>query len=787
MTRQIFELAHEQGNLVQGHITSLNPIRPENAPDPWETHALKTLEQGAKEVVEQVMMNGQPHLRFMMPLFAEKPCLRCHAAQGYTEGDSRGGISVTLSLVPIQKAMNSEIRREAFIHGFIWLLGLGFIWLGAREIVRSMTSLRNERNSLKESDQRFRTLADTAPVLIWMSDQAMGGTYFNKGWCDFTGREQADLLGDGWVRDVHPDDLEACVNTYESAFGARQAFSREYRLRRHDGEYRWVIDNGVPRWTDESDFIGYIGSCFDITERKLAEVELRDSKEHYRAIMEAFDGQIYICTHDYRMEFMDDKMIARIGRNAVGEPCFTVLHDLDTICPWCVNERVFKGEFVRYEVQSPKDGRWYAVGNSPIHNEDGTVSKQAMIQDITEQKQAEEKRISLEQQLNHAQKLESLGVLAGGIAHDFNNILTIILGYCYLAREDLIPEQSYKEYFHQIETAGNRAADLCRQMLTYAGKSPLVQTQIDLWPLVDEVVKMLQAAIKKNVTIEIDLGDGVPEIKGDTSQIQQIAMNLIINAAEAIGDANGTIRVVLSTAVFEPDQSETDTFGTVILPGRYACMEVTDTGCGMDEETQKRIFEPFYTTKFAGRGLGMSAIRGIVTSHRGMLHLTSTPGVGTTFKVCFPASEPCTSAETALPSPVHSEKKGGTILLVDDEQNLRNLGTALLEAMGYSAVTAQHGREALEIYRERPGGIDMVLLDLIMPVMGGIETYIELRKVAPSLPIIICSGYGIETVADLIVNDFHAGFVHKPFRPEQLREMMTKMKKHEIGAYNPTA
>lgn len=683
----------------------------------------------------------------------------------------------TVKLVPIQKAMNIEIGREAFIHGFIWLLGLGFIWLGTREIVRTMKSLRDERNSLLESDQHFRALADTAPVLIWMSDQTKGGTYFNKGWCDFTGRNQADLLGGGWTQDIHPEDLDTCVTTYESAFDARLPISMEYRMRRHDGEYRWVINSGVPRWKDETDFIGYIGSCFDITERKLAEFELRDSKEHYRAIMEAFDGHIYICSHDYRIEFMNEKMIERIGRNAVGEPCFNVLHDLDAVCPWCINDRVFKGEFVRYEVQSPKDGRWYAVGSSPIHNDDGTISKQAMVQDITEQKQAEEKRITLEQQFHHAQKLESLGVLAGGIAHDFNNILTIILGYCYLAREDLVPEQSYKEHFQQIETAGNRAADLCRQMLTYAGKSTLVKTQVDLWPLVDEVVKMLQAAIKKNVTIEIDLRHNVPEIKGDTSQIQQIAMNLIINAAEAIGDANGTIRVVLSTAVFEADQREIDTFGTVILPGIYACLEVTDTGSGMDEETQKRIFEPFYTTKFAGRGLGMSAIRGIVTSHEGILHLTSTPGVGTTFKVCFPVPEPFDSAETASTAAVHSEKGIGTILLVDDEQNLRDMGAALLEAMGFSALTAQHGREALEIYRECSSGIDMVLLDLIMPVMGGIETYTELRKAAPTLPIIICSGYGIETVADVIENDQHAGFVHKPYRPAQLREMMAKMKK----------
>jgi two-component system, cell cycle sensor histidine kinase and response regulator CckA len=639
-----------------------------------------------------------------------------------------------------------------------------------------MTSLRDERNNLLESDQRFQTLADTAPVLIWMSDQSKGRTYFNMGWCDFTGRDQADLLGNGWAQDVHPDDLNEYTKIYENSFDARHPFSMEYRLRRHDGEYRWIIDTGVPRWKDETVFIGFIGSCFDITERKQAEVGLRDSKEHYRAIIEAFDGQIYICSHDYRILFMNEKMIERTGRNAVGEPCFSALHDLEAICPWCVNERVFKGESVRWEVKSPKDDRWYYVANSPIYNEDGTISKQAMIRDITEQKQAEEERRALEQQFHHAQKLESLGVLAGGIAHDFNNILTIILGNCYLAREDMIPELSYKELFQQIETAGNRAADLCRQMLTYAGKSPLVQTHVDLCSLVDDVVKMLQAAIKKNVTIEIDMKHDVPEIKGDAGQIQQIIMNLIINAAEAIGDTNGIIRVLLTKTVVGADKREIDTFGTAILPGTYTCLEVTDTGIGMDDETQKRIFEPFYTTKFTGRGLGMSAIRGIVTSHEGILHLTSTAGVGSTFKVCFPVPEPSEYAETASTASIHSEMKCITILLVEDELNLRDIGSTLLKTMGFSVLAVQDGREALKVYRERLSEIDVVLLDLIMPTMGGVETYAELRKITTSLPIIICSGYGIETVSDVINNDLYAGFIHKPYNPEQLREMIIKMK-----------
>ncbi len=1070
MSRQIFEFTREQPNIPQGHITSLNPLRPENAPDAWEAQALKRLQQGAKEVVEPVLMDGTPHLRFMRPLITEKPCLRCHAAQGYKEGDGRGGISVTLSLVPIQKTMNNEMLHEFLIHSFIWLIGMVLILFGTQRITRITKSLRNERNNLFESEQRFRSLSDTAPVLIWMSDLTKGCTFFNKGWCDFTGRKEAELLGDGWAQDVHPDDLDECIRIYENAFDERLIFSMEYRLRRHDGAYRWILDNGVPRWNNETDFIGYIGSCIDITERKQVEAELRNSKEHYSAIVNAFDGQIYICSQDYKILFMNQSMIERTGCNAVGQSCFKALHNLEAVCPWCVNDRVFKGETVKWEVLSPKDDHWYYVVNTPIHNVDGTISKQAMIHDITERKraetilqarirlseyaltcsldglltktldelealtgstigffhfldsdqqtlllqawstrtltsmctaegkhkhypvdragvwvdcvrqrqpvmhndyaslpnrkglpqghatvlrelvvpifrgdlimgiigignkqldyvdadvdavvqlgnlvwdiivgkqaqedllkneallnstqrlakiggwkwdvecqdmfwteetyrihgfepdtlmtgsselieksllcydvadrqvvldafrrcaergqeydlefpfttadgrkiwirttaqavwdgdrvvkvvgnimdvtdrkQAEAERIALEQQFHHAQKLESLGVLAGGIAHDFNNILTVIMGHCYLVKEEMIPEQEYKQAIQKIESAGNRAADLCRQMLTYAGKSPLVQTRVNLWLLVDEVVRMLQAAIKKNVAIELAMQRVVPEIQGDTGQIQQIIMNLIINAAEAIGENIGTVRVALTRVLVEADHAETNTFGTVIPVGGYICLEVTDTGSGMDEETQNRIFEPFYTTKFTGRGLGMSAIHGIIKSHEAHLHMTSTPGIGTTFKVFFPVAQSSDFSETDSIVSVPCERAGGTILLVEDEEILRSMGATMLNALGFIAMTASDGREALQIYSERESEIDVVLMDLIMPVMGGIDAYHELRKSAPSLPIVFCSGYSVELVDHIIKNDQQTGFVPKPYKPDELRDMMARM------------
>ncbi len=507
---------------------------------------------------------------------------------------------------------------------------------------------------------------------------------------------------------------------------------------------------------------------------------LYESKERYRELFNGAGDGIFILSTDGKMIVVNESM-ARMHGYSTMEMEKMNLQDLDT--PETFRsvpdrmQRLFAGEPLTFEVEHyHKDGHIFPLEVSAnLITSGGESYLQCFHRDITDRKKAEEERQTLEQQFYQAQKLESLGVLASGIAHDFNNILTVILGYCYMAKDELSSEQEYKTAFQLIENAGNRAADLCWQMLTYAGKSPLVQTSVNLWLLIDEVVKILQAAIRKNVTIKLDLKPDVPEIVGDTGQLQQIVMNLIINAAEAIGEANGTITLVLKNIVFEVDQTETDTFGTIILAGKYACIEVTDTGSGMDEETKTRIFEPFYTTKVSGRGLGMSAIRGIVKAHEGILHLTSTQGVGTTFKILFHVPETYDYEEVVAATPVPSKKASGTILLIDDELTLRDMGIEVLNSMGFSVLTAEHGREALEIFNKRSSEIDIIILDLIMPVMGGIEAYHELRKIAPTIPVIICSGYGVNSVEEIIQNDQHTRFVHKPYNPVELRDTILRM------------
>ncbi|MEI6208462.1 MAG: PAS domain S-box protein [Desulfuromonadales bacterium] len=626
---------------------------------------------------------------------------------------------------------------------------------------------------------------DAVPDLISIIDINQTILRANKAMADRCGLALKDLVGRKCYETVH--GLHAAPDCCPR-FGMIQnglVHNKEIEDKRLNG----IFDVTVSPLLDENGQINaYVHVMRDISERKKVEETLRKSEEKFRTVADhtfdweywkAVDGSLaYVSPACERIseytaeEFQHDPdlLIKIIHPDDIDK----FMHHLELDNG--ITSEVCQTPDFRIRTRSGQE-RWIEHICQEVFDKDGmSLGRRACNRNITERKQAEKERIQLEQQFHHAQKLESLGVLAGGIAHDLNNILTVILGHCYMAKEDFIPEQEYKAAFQKVESASNRAADLCRQMLAYAGKSQSVQTRIDVWSLVDEVAKMLQAAIKKNVSVRLDLNRDVPAIKGDAGQIQQIVMNLVINSAEAIGDVSGSIGIQLRETIYEVNQTDTDVFGTIIKAGRYACLEVADTGIGMDEETQKRIFEPFYSTKFTGRGLGMSAIQGIIKSHEGMLLLTSSPGAGTTFKVLFPLSEAFDGFVTAPARLTPFKKTGGTILLVDDELELQNIGATVLKSMGFKALTARDGCEALEIFCEhRRGDIDLILLDLIMPVMGGMDTYHELRKTDTTIPIVICSGYGVESVTHVINNDQHAGFVHKPYKPDELRNVIVSM------------
>jgi PAS domain S-box-containing protein len=392
----------------------------------------------------------------------------------------------------------------------------------------------------------------------------------------------------------------------------------------------------------------------------------------------------------------------------------------------------------------------------------------AIVRDITSRKRGESDRIELEKQLLHAQKLESLGVLAGGIAHDFNNILMAILGNADLALMKLTPESPVTENLFAIEKAAARAADLAKQMLAYSGKGKFVVEPIDLNRLLEEMLHMLKVSISKKAVLRFNPALNLPTVEADATQIRQVVMNLVINASEAIGDRSGVIAI--NTGCMECDRSYLKNvwMDDNIAEGTYLYLEISDTGCGMDSETVSKIFDPFFTTKFTGRGLGMAAVMGIIRGHKGSIKVYSEPGKGTTFKLLLPASG------RPLRQPSSDEGcdvwcNSGKVLLVDDEETVQATTGKMLRELGFEVLTADDGREAVEMFKSNKG-ISFVLLDLTMPHVDGEQCFRELRTLDPAVRVIMSSGYNEQEVTQRFVGKGLAGFIQKPYKMSELKQ-----------------
>ena len=395
--------------------------------------------------------------------------------------------------------------------------------------------------------------------------------------------------------------------------------------------------------------------------------------------------------------------------------------------------------------------RWVAGVGKVYCDENGQpVRIIGLGMDVTE-------RRSLEEKLRNSQKLESIGLLAGGIAHDFNNLLTGIMGNAGLALQILPKPSPAAPLMQNVVHASERAADLTQQLLAYAGKGKFVVAPLDLSALVRQIANLVQSTISKMVRLEMDLDSRLPMVEADASQIQQVVMNLVINAAEAIGDRPGTVRV--KTGLQAAGEREV---GEELKPGNYVFLEVQETGSGMDRETLGRIFDPFFTTKFTGRGLGLAAVSGIVRGHRGAIRVSSEPEKGSTFQVLFPAS--ATYATAAQQADGEEDLHGsGLILVIDDEETVRSTAGAALSRYGYAVEVAENGGRAMEAFRSRPGEFAMVLLDLTMPVLGG-ETVLRLiKEIRPDIPVIVSSGYSEVDANRRFAPGALAGFLQKPY------------------------
>ncbi len=436
-------------------------------------------------------------------------------------------------------------------------------------------------------------------------------------------------------------------------------------------------------------------------------------------------------------------------------------------------KRLAKGERVDHfeTTRLRKDGRQIDVSLSisPVYDKEGIVRGASHVaRDITE-------RRTLETQRLHAQKLESLGVLAGGVAHDFNNLLTGILGNASLVADSMHPANPNHRILTECIQAAERAAQLTRQLLAYAGQGRFVVEPVSLSALVREISTLIQTSISRKVQVRLELADDLPTVEADAGQLQQVVMNLIINGAEAIGENVG--QVVCSTASQMVDDAYIRTLGPeaqYIAPGRYVALEVHDTGCGMDEATLARIFDPFFSTKFMGRGLGLAAVSGIVHGHKGAIEVYSSPEKGSTFKVLFPAMN-VENISQAVGFHGTCESNGQTVLIVDDEESVRSTARNTLERHGYRTLEAKDGRDALEVFRQFANEITLVLLDLTMPYMNGEEVHRELKLIVPDVRVLLSSGFNEVEAVRRFSGKGLAGFLQKPYTAALLTETIKRI------------
>jgi PAS domain S-box-containing protein len=493
---------------------------------------------------------------------------------------------------------------------------------------------------------------------------------------------------------------------------------------------------------------------------------LRESEQRYRTIARNIpDGGVWVVDTGLRCLVAEGKLAEALGiagaqiegrkiREGIAEPaCNTVEQRF---------LRALAGDSTSYE--TTYDGRTLWAQYVPLKDDHGNVTgAMALTLDVTERKRIEER-------LRQAQKMESVAVLAGGIAHDFNNLLVGIIGNASLALDMSEPGNPAAPSLREILQAGQRAAQLTNEMLAYSGRGRFVVQPANLSKLARDITSLVRSSVPNHVTVYLDLDSDLPSIQADLAQMQQILMNLVINAAEAICSENGLITVRTRLLELTRETIGQEWHDCEVRPGPYVCLEVIDTGCGMDEATLARIFDPFFTTKFTGRGLGLAAVEGIVRGHKGAIRVKSAPGAGSTFRIVFPV-ERAAGAETRDAENVQDLSGRATVLVVDDEEVVTRLAKATLERHGYRVFTATGGRAALEMLRNGTA-VDLVLLDLSMPGMSGRETLGQIRRLRGDLRVMISSGFSEAECLSLFRNERISGFIQKPYTSNRLAQVV---------------
>lgn len=578
------------------------------------------------------------------------------------------------------------------------------------------------------------------------------------------------------------------------ATGKSVALGEHTLLQARDRIERLIADTCAPIRDERDELVGAVLVFRDVTEEYRKDAALRENEERYRSLTDdVLDGSavgLFILDSDFQIVWLNQAMESFFGlrrENVVGMGLREVMsrylpgrmEDARTFIDRVTASHAAGTHLERYECRIPGQGgmpeRWLEYQSRPIRTGLYAGGRIEQYYDITTRKRAEEERREIETQMQHAQKLESLGVLAGGIAHDFNNLLQGVIGNADLALMDLGAAHPVRETMTEIIRIAERAAELCRQMLAYSGRGKFVIKAVDLSELVREMAHLLELSISKRAKLKYEFAPNLPAVEVDVMQVRQVVMNLITNASDAIEEQGGSIAVRTGEAERTAEQLASALMADEARPGRFVFFEVEDDGAGMDDATRSRMFDPFFTSKSTGRGLGLAAVSGIVRGHHGAIEMRSAPGQGTRMRVLFPATQAPAERLALDAEPVVAPRGRGTILIVDDDASVRDLGRGILERAGYRVLLASDGRQAVETFRRKRGEIRAVVLDMTMPGMNGEQTFRALMEADPELKVILSSGFSEQEALQSFDGRGPAGFLQKPYRGADLAGMLHRV------------
>lgn len=637
-------------------------------------------------------------------------------------------------------------------------------YFGRLYLFEDITQRKHSEKTLEESEERFHTMADTAPVMIWMAGTDKLCHYFNKGWLEFTGRTLEQELGNGWVQGVHPEDLQVCLDTYINAFDARRAFKMEYRLRRFDGEYRWILDAGTPRFNADGSFTGYIGSCIDVTQSKQAAEKIQEQA----ALLDVTTDAIFVRDLNNQILFWNkgaERLYGWQAQEVTSSNAIALLSKDLAQFEEAMKTVTSLGEWSGELSKVTKSGKKIIVESRWTLMRDRLGQPKSILcvdTDITEKKQ-------LALQFLRAQRLESIGTLASGIAHDLNNVLAPILMTAQLLQMKIADERS-QNLLKTLESNAKRGAALIKQVLSFARGVEGKHTTLQLRHLIAEIKQITKQTFPKSIEISTNIPSNLWSVTGDATQLDQVLMNLCVNARDAMPNG-GSLRITAENISLDENYARMHLEAKV---GTYIVITVADTGMGMPREIRERIFEPFFTTKELGKGtgLGLSTVVGIVKSHGGFVNVYSELERGTQFQVYLPAVETIESQAVGELEP--GLGNGELILVVDDEAAIRESTKTYLETYNYKVMTASDGIEAIAVYVQHRAQISLVVIDLMMPTMDGPTTIRTLQKLNPQVKIVAVSGLASNTQVASAGNGVKA-FLSKPYTTQELLKTINEL------------